>query len=134
MDNMEYTTLVLGASLNPERYSNMAMKMLRNHQIPFHAVGWRPGHFHDVEIFTEPYPIDELDTLTLYLNPRNQIKFYDEIVKWAPRRVIFNPGTENPELYNILDQNGIKKMEACTLVMLSTGSFKDKARLVEPKE
>ena len=120
---MEYTTLVLGASLNPERYSNMAMKMLMNHGIPFHAVGWRPGQFENVEISTDPYPIEDLDTLTLYLNPKNQVKYYDDIIKWAPRRVIFNPGTESALVQDRLTQAGIEWFEACTLVMLKTDQF-----------
>ncbi len=116
-------TLVLGASANPDRYSYLAInKLLRNNH-PVIAIGKRKGKAGEVEIDTEQKPITDIDTVTLYLNPQNQKPYYDYILSLKPKRIIFNPGTENDELYNLAKQNGIKVMEACTLVLLSTGQY-----------
>lgn len=116
-------TLVLGASENPARYSNLAMNSLirRGHEVE--AVGLKKGNVAGVDIHEAPYPIDQLDTITLYLNPKNQEKYYDYILELGPRRVIFNPGTENPELFRRLREKDIEIEVGCTLVMLSTNQF-----------
>lgn len=116
-------TLVLGASENPMRYSNLAMNSLtrRGHEVE--AVGLKKGNVAGVDIHTEPYEIEDLDTITLYLNPKNQEKYYDYIVGLNPKRVIFNPGTENPELFRRLKEKNIGIEVACTLVMLSTNQY-----------
>jgi predicted CoA-binding protein len=77
----------------------------------------------DVDVVTEPQPWENVDTVTLYLNPTRQEPYYDYILGLKPRRIIFNPGTENPELEMLASEAGIECMEACTLVMLSTGQY-----------
>lgn len=116
-------TLVLGASENPQRYSNMAILRLRGKGHPVVAVGRRKGQVQDVAIGTEPTLFDGVDTVTLYLNPTNQKPYYDYILSLHPRRIIFNPGTENPELVRMAEEKGIHTLEACTLVMLGTGQY-----------
>lgn len=116
-------TLVLGASLNPGRYSNIAINRLVNHQHPVEAVGLRKGEVAGVSISTEKENFNDIDTVTLYLNPKRQQEYYDYIVSLKPQRVIFNPGTENPELYKILKENNIESEIACTLVLLGTNQY-----------
>lgn len=117
------STLILGASDNPERYSYLALTRLRQHGHPVTAIGRKASQVQDVEIETVPHPIDKLDTVTLYLNPEHQRAYYDYILSLKPRRVIFNPGAENPELETLVSEQGIEAMEACTLVLLSTGQY-----------
>ena len=116
-------TLVLGASENPERYSNKAIHRLRIHNHPVVAIGNRAGKVEDVEIIKEHPPIEDIDTVTLYLNPANQKPYYDYIISLKPERIIFNPGTENDELERLAVKAGIKVQEACTLVLLGTGQY-----------
>jgi hypothetical protein len=116
-------TLVLGASSNPSRYSFLALNKLREHRHPVIALGKTSSNVGDVSIQTEKTVIPELDTVTVYLNPENQKSYYDYILSQHPRRVIFNPGAENPEFEKKLQENGIATMEACTLVLLGTGQF-----------
>ena len=117
------TTLVLGASQNPARYSFLAVKKLLANKKPVVALGRRKGSIGSVEIETEQKPFEDIDTVTLYLNPANQKPYYDYIISLKPRRIIFNPGTENDELATLAARNGIATGEACTLVMLSTGQY-----------
>ena len=116
-------TLVLGASLNPSRYSNLAINRLVAYNHPVEAIGLKKGVVAGVEIVTENVPFENIDTITLYLNPQRQQPFYDYIVSLQPKRVIFNPGTENPELYSILKKNNIKAEIACTLVLFGTNQY-----------
>jgi predicted CoA-binding protein len=116
-------TLVLGASANPQRYSYLAINRLRNLNHPVVGIGKRVGKVSDIEIGAEQKPIDDVDTVTLYLSAANQKQYYDYILSLHPKRIIFNPGAENDELYAMAQQNGIKPMEACTLVLLSTGQY-----------
>lgn len=120
---MKNITLVLGASLNPNRYSNIAIKRLRDKNLPVAAVGLRKGKVLDVVILDEKKPLENIDTVTLYLNPERQEAFYDYIISLQPRRVIFNPGTENDELVSLLKENGIESEIACTLVLLSMNQY-----------
>ena len=122
-DNQSKKTLVLGASTNPERYSYKAVQKLREKQIPVTAVGNRAGIIGDVPIHPEPVSAEEIDTITLYLNAEKQVMYYDYILSLKPRRILFNPGTENPELEQIARQQGILTLEACTLVLLSIGRY-----------
>lgn len=116
-------TIVLGASPNAERYSNLAVKKLRAHGHPVVAVGSREGKIGDVEILNN-HPVPEtVDTVTLYLNPQRQREYYDYLIRLKPKRIIFNPGAENDELENLAEKNNIEVIEACTLVMLSTGQY-----------
>ena len=123
MESNRKKTLVLGASANPNRYSYLAINRLRNHNHPVVAIGRRSEKVFDVEVDTEQKPFDNIDTVTLYLNPMNQEQYYDYILSLNPKRIIFNPGTENDELARLAHQKGIKTQEGCTLVMLSTGQY-----------
>jgi hypothetical protein len=116
-------TLVLGASANPERYSNLAVRRLRNAGHLVSAIGRMPATVGDVEIVADKLVISEVDTVTLYLNPANQKEYYDYILSLHPKRIIFNPGAENPELEALASAHGIEPVEACTLVLLSTGQY-----------
>ncbi len=116
-------TLVLGASDNPARYSNMAINRLRSHGHPVVAVGRRQTVVNDVMVTTEMSNEKDIDTVTLYLNPANQKPYYNQILALHPRRIIFNPGTENPELAALAKAGQIEPVEACTLVMLATGQY-----------
>jgi len=120
---MNKKTLVIGASQKANRYSNYAIKRLLyfNHDVV--AIGARKGTVAKVNIETELLPILDVDTITIYLNSEKQKPFYDYIVSLNPKRVIFNPGTENPELYSILKENNIAFEESCTLVLLSTNQY-----------
>ncbi len=116
-------TVVLGASTNPVRYSYLCVNKLLSYQHPVVAVGRKEGQIADIEIRTDQPKEEEVDTVTLYLNPSNQLPYYDYILGLNPKRIIFNPGTENDELFEMAKQKGIQPVEACTLVMLSTGQY-----------
>ena len=116
-------TLVLGATENPSRYANIAINRLVAHNVPTEGIGLRKGKVAGVEIRTEKFPFPDIDTITLYLGPPRQVEYYDYILSLNPRRVIFNPGTENPDLYRLLREKGIEIEVACTLVMLSTRQY-----------
>ncbi len=120
---MKKKTLVLGASTNPERYSFLAVERLTAHEHPVVAIGKKAGAIGAIEIITMQPPLNEIDTVTLYLNPSHQKEYYNYILSLKPKRIIFNPGTENKEFYNLALQNNIQPIEACTLVMLSTGQY-----------
>lgn len=120
---MKKKTLVIGASQNPQRYSYLAVQRLNAHNHPVIALGKRTGSIGDTIIETEHKPFDNVDTVTLYLNPVRQKEYYDYILSLHPKRIIFNPGAENDELYELARAKGIEVEEACTLVMLSTGQY-----------
>lgn len=120
---MKKKTLVLGASTNPGRYANIAINRLIRAQVPTVALGLRKGEVAGVNIETEKVPFEDVHTVTLYLGPARQEEYYDYIVSLKPERVIFNPGTENPELYRLLQQNNIEIDVACTLILLSTQQY-----------
>jgi predicted CoA-binding protein len=116
-------TVVLGASDNPSRYSYLAVEKLNHYGHPVVAIGKKEGQVGDIKVQKESTDEKEVDTVTLYLNPQLQKQYYDYIVSLHPRRIIFNPGTENDELYDLAKSNGIEPVEACTLVMLGTGQY-----------
>ena len=116
-------TLVLGASTDPSRYANRAIKLLRAHNHEVVAVGLDEGNVAGVDILHDMPANEPVDTVTLYLNPKRQAAYYDKIMQLKPRRIIFNPGTENSELVKLAAQNGIETEEACTLVLLNTGQY-----------
>jgi predicted CoA-binding protein len=121
--NEKKKTLVLGASDNPSRYSYLAVNRLRSHGHPVVAIGKKNAMVADVPIENEKKDWDNVDTVTLYLNPTHQQQYYDYILSLKPKRIIFNPGAENDELSDLASKNGIKPMEACTLVLLSTNQY-----------
>ncbi len=116
-------TLVLGASDNPSRYSFLAINRLRQHGHPVVAIGRKAAVVAGVSIDTEKKPFENIDTVTLYLNPLHQQEYYDYILSLKPRRIIFNPGAENDELAELAAGHSIETTEACTLVMLSTNQY-----------
>ena len=120
---MKTKTLVFGASLNPERYSNTAIHKLRANNYEVAAFGLRSGEVSGVIIETELLSHDTIDTITLYMNPKRQEAYYKYLLDLKPNRVIFNPGTENQEFYNLLKNNNIDYEVACTLVLLSTKQY-----------
>jgi uncharacterized protein len=116
-------TLVLGASENPARYSYLAINRLKNNQHPVVAIGKKKGMVAGITIETEKIPVPEIDTVTLYLSAQHQKEYYDYILSLHPKRIIFNPGAENDELAELAVKNNILPLEACTLVLLSTGQY-----------
>ena len=116
-------TLVFGASLNPSRYSNMAMHRLFANAIEVSAFGLKKGEVCGIEIDTDLQSFQNIHTVTLYVNPKRQEAYYDYILSLKPTRVIFNPGTENPEFYKLLGEVSIHYEVACTLVLLSTNQY-----------
>jgi predicted CoA-binding protein len=116
-------TVVLGASANPERYSYLAVQNLTKQNHPVIAIGRNAGMVNGVAIITDHPAEKDVDTVTLYLNPTAQKECYDYIFSLHPKRIIFNPGTENDELENLAKAKGIQAIEACTLVMLRTGQY-----------
>ncbi len=116
-------TLVFGASLKSNRYSNLAVNRLVAHNIETEAFGLKDGKIGNVQIKTNLNNFQNIHTITLYVNASRQPDFYGGLLKLVPKRVIFNPGTENPEFYKILENNGIEVEVACTLVLLATNQF-----------
>ncbi|OAQ39162.1 CoA-binding protein [Pedobacter psychrophilus] len=116
-------TLILGASTNSSRYSYMAACRLVIKGHPIVNVGMKKGEVAEHPIEKPEIIHKDIDTLTLYVGPHNQKDLYDYIIKTKPKRIIFNPGSENPELENLAHENGIETIEACTLVMLSTNQY-----------
>lgn len=120
---MNKKTLVLGASTNPERFSYQAVRKLKFNNIPVVAVGLREGEIAGVQV-EKPFPkFDEIHTVTLYIGPKNLPPFYNYVLSLKPKRVIFNPGTENPEFAGILKQADIEVMHGCTLIMLTNNLY-----------
>ena len=122
MTNLK-TALVLGASIKPERYANKAIIMLRDHGYPVKAIARRDGTVRDVNFDTTLVEYENIDTITMYLGEKNQQEYEDYILSLKPNRIIFNPGAENAELYKRAKDHGIEVVNACTLVMLSTGQY-----------
>ncbi len=120
---MKNKTLIIGASIKPERYSYKAAEKLRAHNHEIYMIGARAAQLFGVEISTEMHPYTDVDTVMLYVSPKNQLKYYDYIISLKPRRVIFNPGTENSELTARLSAHNIQFENACTLVLLSTSAY-----------
>jgi uncharacterized protein len=116
-------TVVIGASPKTNRYSNLAVRRLKEHGHEVIAVGLRNGDINGTPIHGDRPIITDVDTVTLYVGPRNQPVLYDYILSLNPKRIIFNPGTENSELEKKATEKGIEVLEACTLVMLSIGDY-----------
>lgn len=116
-------TVVIGASENPARYSYLAVDRLTQHCHPVIAIGNKPGHIGAVPIITTHPAESNVDTVTLYVNPAIQTVLYDYIFSLHPKRIIFNPGAENPELCQMAKEKNIQCLEACTLVLLSTNQY-----------
>ena len=116
--------IVLGASPNPERYSNKAVNLLLEYNHEVFPVGIKKGKINELKIINTKQKINKIHTITIYLSAENQIEYYDYIIKKIqPSRVIFNPGTENKDFINKLNENNIETIEHCTLVMLNNNIF-----------
>ena len=115
--------LVYGASTNPDRYAFIATELLLSKGHDVVLVGHKPGLIGGVEILLGQPELESIDTVTLYVGPKNQLDLFTYLMRIQPKRVIFNPGTENPELMQQLTDKGVEVEEACTLVMLHTGQF-----------
>lgn len=120
---MKRKTLVLGASENPNRYSYRAVLSLLQHEEEVVAIGLKAGEINGVKIQIGTPPIENVDTITLYIGPKNQPEYYDFIFSLMPKRIIFNPGTENQTFEKMAEEKGIEVLNACTLVMLSIGNY-----------
>lgn len=120
---MSKKTLVIGASENPTRYSNKAIHKLRFFDHPVVALGVRPGKVEDVLIETEHKAFKDIDTVSIYLSAKNQKSVEDYLLSLKPKRIIFNPGAENPEFESRAEKENIECVEACTLVMLTVGGY-----------
>lgn len=116
-------TLILGATTKSDRYAFMAIHKLVEKGHTVLAIGQNTGEVAGVKIQTKTIPAKNIDTVTLYLNPTRQREYYNYIIEAQPKRVIFNPGTENPEFYQLLELNNIKSELACTLVLLRTNLY-----------
>ncbi len=116
-------TVVIGASTKPEKYAYLAITKLVENGHSVLAIGQSAGDVAGIKIQTKAIPLKNIDTVTLYLNPTRQRDYYNYIVEAKPKRVIFNPGTENPEFYQLLELNSIKVEVACTLVLLTTNQY-----------
>jgi predicted CoA-binding protein len=125
VDSKQRHTLILGASPNPERYSYIALQMLKQAGIPISAIGARPAIVEDIQIHTgwDQLSDEPIDTITLYIGADRQKDQYYNILSAKPRRIIFNPGTENVELEQLAQAAGIETLQACTLVMLRTNLY-----------
>lgn len=120
---MRGLTLVIGASENPDRYSYKAINCLVENGYSVIALGLKRGLIGKTEIILTKPVICDVDTVLLYVSPKNQNEWMDYIINLKPKRIIFNPGTENPEFYKLANENKIEYIEACTLVMLSIGNY-----------
>ncbi len=120
---MALPTVIIGASPNQERYSFIATQRLKQFGHPVYPLGIKSGKIGETAIITDRPVLTDIDTVTLYIGPANQPLWMDYILKLKPKRLIFNPGTENQEFIAIAEEQGIECLEACTLVLLSTGQY-----------
>ena len=116
-------TLVLGASPNPSRYAYTAVRRLKENGHEVIPLGIRQGEIDGIKIQTGQPELKDLHTVSVYLNPARQKEYYDYLLKLRPKRIIFNPGAENPDLMQLAKKEGIEVLTACTLVLLSIGNF-----------
>lgn len=118
-------TAIIGATTNPGRYAYLAAQLLTNHGHEIVPIGIKKGEVFDQQILDirEKPQVEGIDTVTLYIGPQNQPEWYDYILSLKPKRIIFNPGTENYEFEKLAHKQGIETEEACTLVMLRVGNY-----------
>lgn len=116
-------TLVIGASPNPVRFSYKAVKSLQRHDVPVVPIGIKKGEIGGVEIIKSRPAVDDVHTITMYVGPARQKDYYSWLLSLQPKRIIFNPGTENPEFMEMAKKEGIEVLEDCTLIMLNSGRF-----------
>ena len=122
---MSKKTVIVGATHNPSRYAYAAAQLLTELDHPIVPIGIKKGSVFGEEILnirTQP-AIEDVDTITMYIGPRHQPEYYDYLIGLKPRRIIFNPGTENNELQKLAEAQGIETEEACTLVLLRMDQY-----------
>ncbi|MCS6990754.1 MAG: CoA-binding protein [Chitinophagales bacterium] len=122
-EKQKLRTLVIGVSLKQDRPANLAVRQLKQYGHPVVALGLRNGFVDDVPVLTGYPLLDNIHTVTLYLNPQRQKPYYEYIIRLKPKRVIFNPGTENHVFASLLQDAGIAVVKGCTLVLLATGNY-----------
>ena len=120
---MSLKTLVIGASTNPQRFSYLAIKSLVNHNLDVFAIGLKSGEVYGIPIMVDKPHLEDIHTISLYLNADRQHDYLEYFISLKPKRIIFNPGTENGELIKLARANGIDIIFDCTLVMLNNGSY-----------
>jgi predicted CoA-binding protein len=116
-------TLVLGASPNPSRYAYTAVRRLKANGHEVIPLGIRDGEIDGIKILNGQPDLQDVHTVTVYLNPVRQAEYYGYLLNLRPKRIIFNPGAENPELMQLAKKEGIEVQTACTLVLLSIDDF-----------
>ncbi len=120
---MNKTTVIIGASANAEKYSFKATTQLIKHGHTVYPIGVKDGSIENIKIITNKPILKNIHTVTLYINPAKQTEWLEYIISLSPKRVIFNPATENPSIYPTLSANNIQFEEACTLVLLSLNQY-----------
>ncbi|MES2680346.1 MAG: CoA-binding protein [Bacteroidota bacterium] len=120
---MNKPTVIIGASPDPGRYSYLATASLKKKGHTVFPVGLRAGNIEGENIITDKPALSDIHTVTLYVGQKNQAAWTDYILSLHPKRIIFNPGAENPDLFASAAEQGIECQEACTLVMLSVGTY-----------
>ena len=115
--------VVLGATPNRDRYSYKAVKALRKRHYDVVALGVQKGEIAGIVIQNDRPVLDDVDAVMLYLNPERQKPLYEYILSIKPRRIIFNPGTDNEELADLAEKNGIEVVRQCALIMLTSDTF-----------
>jgi len=116
-------TVVIGASENPARYAFRAVHQLKNSGHEVIPIGLKPGAIGDIKILNNFPLIEDVHTVSLYIRPSVQKNYEDYIINLKPKRIIFNPGTENPGLVRKAKAEGIAAEIGCTLVMLSIADY-----------
>ena len=123
MNTEKKKTLVVGGSIKPERYSNKAIHKLVRYGHPVVSIGLRKGEVKGVEIQTGFPELKDIHTVTLYIGPQNQPQYYDYLLNLNPKRIIFNPGSENSEFVKLAENKSVETIKHCTLIMLGDGIF-----------
>ena len=118
-------TVIIGATPNPSRYAFMAAQSLKTYKHDFVPIGIKKGDVQGqpIQQITDKPEIKDVDTITMYIGPQRQPPWYDYLLSLKPRRIIFNPGSENPEFARLAGSKGVEVIEACTLVMLRTSQY-----------
>lgn len=125
MEKSTKKTVIIGATINPSRYAYLAASMLREYHHEMVLLGVKKGEVFEASILDirQRPPVLDVDTITLYIGPQHQPEHYEYILSLKPKRVIFNPGTENPDFEKMIEATGAEVLEACTLVMLRSGQY-----------
>ncbi|HEY9048554.1 MAG TPA: CoA-binding protein [Ohtaekwangia sp.] len=122
---MSKKTVIVGATNNPARYAYLAASMLTEYNHEIVPIGIKTGEVagREIQDIRKKPAIEGVDTVTLYIGPQHQPEWYEYIFSLKPKRIIFNPGTENEEFEKLAEEKGIEATEACTLVLLRSRQF-----------